>query len=156
MGFSGQEYWSGLPFPSTGHLLNPGIKPGSPTLQADFLLSEPPGKAFTELKPQQMEDESTWWSILYSRKKVTVKLITNWEVYSSLAKTGKGGTLHPPSDVCVRSFLCPFFTLIKLCFTKALEWSSLVPGPRAKSSSEITNPTSFTTGYQHQAHNSSS
>ena len=32
MGFSRQEYWSGLPFPSLGDLLNPGIEPGSPTL----------------------------------------------------------------------------------------------------------------------------
>ena len=32
MGFSRQEYWSGLPFPSPGDLPNPGIKPGSPTL----------------------------------------------------------------------------------------------------------------------------
>ena len=44
MGFSRQEYWSGLPFPSPGDLPNPGIKPGCPTLQADSLLSEPPGK----------------------------------------------------------------------------------------------------------------
>ena len=35
MGFSRQEYWSGLPFPSPGDLLDPGIKPGSPALQAD-------------------------------------------------------------------------------------------------------------------------
>ena len=35
MGFSRQEYWSGLPFPSPGDLPNPGIKPGSPALQAD-------------------------------------------------------------------------------------------------------------------------
>ena len=44
MGFSRQEYWSGLPFPSPGDLPNPGIEPGSPTLQADALPSEPPGK----------------------------------------------------------------------------------------------------------------
>ena len=44
MGFSGQEYWSGLPFPSPGDLPNRGIKPRSPALQADALSSEPPGK----------------------------------------------------------------------------------------------------------------
>ena len=44
MGFSRQEYQSGLPFPSPGDLPNPGIKPGSPALQADALPSEPPGK----------------------------------------------------------------------------------------------------------------
>ena len=44
MGFSRQEYWSGLPFPSPGDLPDPGIKPGRPALQADALLSEPPGE----------------------------------------------------------------------------------------------------------------
>ena len=44
MGFSRQEYWSGLPFPSPGDLPDPGIKHGSPALQADSLVSEPPGK----------------------------------------------------------------------------------------------------------------
>ena len=44
MGFSRQECWSGLPFPSPGDLPNPGIEPGSPALQADALPSEPPGK----------------------------------------------------------------------------------------------------------------
>ena len=46
MGFSRQEYWSGLPFPSPGDLPNPGIEPGSPALQADALSSEPPGKPY--------------------------------------------------------------------------------------------------------------
>ena len=41
-GFSRQEYWSGLPFPSPGDLPDPGIEPRSPALQADALLSEPP------------------------------------------------------------------------------------------------------------------
>ena len=43
MGFSRQECWTGLPFPSPGDLPGPGIKPGFPALQADALLSEPPG-----------------------------------------------------------------------------------------------------------------
>ena len=42
MGFSRQEYWSGLPFPSSGDLPDPGIEPRSPALQADALTSEPP------------------------------------------------------------------------------------------------------------------
>ena len=41
-GFSGQEYWSGLPCPFPGDLPDPGIKPTSPSLQADSLQSEPP------------------------------------------------------------------------------------------------------------------
>ena len=44
MGFSRQEYWSGLPFPSPGDLPNPGIKPRSPAFQADSLPAEPQGK----------------------------------------------------------------------------------------------------------------
>ena len=44
MGFSRQEYWSGLPFPSPGDLPDPGIEPRSPTLQVDALPAEPPGK----------------------------------------------------------------------------------------------------------------
>ena len=46
MGFSSQEYWSGLPLPSPGDLPNPGIEPRSPTLEADALTSEPPGKPY--------------------------------------------------------------------------------------------------------------
>ena len=42
--FSRQEYWSGLPCPPPGDLPNPGIEPRFPTLQADSLPSEPPGK----------------------------------------------------------------------------------------------------------------
>ena len=51
MGFSRQEYWSGLPFPSPGDLPNPGIKPRCPSLQADALTSEPPGKPTTLCGP---------------------------------------------------------------------------------------------------------
>ena len=46
MELSKQEYWSGLPFPSPGDLPDPGIEPRSPTLEADALTSEPPGKSF--------------------------------------------------------------------------------------------------------------
>ena len=49
MGFSRQEYWNGLPFPSPGDLSDPGIEPRFPALQTDALPSEPPGK------PQDME-----------------------------------------------------------------------------------------------------
>ena len=44
MGFSKQEYWTGLPCPPPGDLPNPGIKPVSSALQADSLLSETSGK----------------------------------------------------------------------------------------------------------------
>ena len=58
MGFSRQEYWSGLPFSSLEDLPNPGIELRSPALQADFLPSEPPGKPLSaETHPQL---SSTW------------------------------------------------------------------------------------------------
>ena len=47
MGFSRLEYWSRLPFPSPGDLLNPAIKLRSPTFQADSLPAEPQGKPKT-------------------------------------------------------------------------------------------------------------
>ena len=51
MGFSRQEYWSGLLFPSPGDLPNSGTEPESPVLQADALLSEPPGKPLKRKGP---------------------------------------------------------------------------------------------------------
>ena len=54
MGFSRQEYWNGLPFPSPGDLPNLGIEPRSPPLQADSLLTKlrgkPPVKALNQTK----------------------------------------------------------------------------------------------------------
>ena len=49
MELSRQEYWSRLPFPTPGDLPNPGIEPLSSALQADSLLSEPPGKAASQI-----------------------------------------------------------------------------------------------------------
>ena len=53
MGFSRQEYWSGVPFPSIGTLPDPGIEPRSPALQAEALTSEPPGKPIGQHSPNQ-------------------------------------------------------------------------------------------------------
>ena len=49
IGFSRQEYWKRLPCPPLGDLPDPGIEPGSPALQVDSLLSEPPEKPTGEL-----------------------------------------------------------------------------------------------------------
>ena len=54
MGFSRQEYWSGVPFPSPGDLPNPEIEPRSPTLQADALPSELPGKPIFNFFQQRL------------------------------------------------------------------------------------------------------
>ena len=45
MGFPRQEYWSGLPFSSSGDLCDPGIEPASPALADGFFTSEPSGKS---------------------------------------------------------------------------------------------------------------
>ena len=70
MGFSRQEYWNGLPFPSPRDLSYPGIQPGSPTLQADALLSEPPGKlvCFGVASPNCSNFTSAAWGQLEMAK----------------------------------------------------------------------------------------
>ena len=67
MGFSRQEYWSGLPFPSPGDLPNPGIKPGSPALGADALTSEPPGKPSSKISTSHFLGEP---DICFSKDRV--------------------------------------------------------------------------------------
>ena len=56
MGFSRQEYWSGLPFLSPGDLSHPGIKPGSPVLQADSLPTELEGSLAANIKETNFPD----------------------------------------------------------------------------------------------------
>ena len=61
MGFSRQEYWSGVPISSPGDLPDPGIEPRSPALQADALLSEPQGKSSCQDGPyQKVKDNKCW------------------------------------------------------------------------------------------------
>ena len=54
LGFSRQEYWSGLPFLSPGDLSNPGMELRSPALQADSLLSELPGSLYRKASAQSL------------------------------------------------------------------------------------------------------
>ena len=69
VGFPREEYCSGLPFPSPGDLPNPGIEPWYPSLQADCLTSEPPGKPGVKNK-----------SKLFSREVVIIRarMINGW------------------------------------------------------------------------------
>ena len=55
MEFSRREYWSTLPFPPPKALPTPGIKPGSPTLQADSLPFESPGKLYFNFKNNKIK-----------------------------------------------------------------------------------------------------
>ena len=61
MEFSRQEYWSGLPFSSSGNFPNPGIEPRSPALLADSSPSEPPGKPDDVLRFVFYSDVSESW-----------------------------------------------------------------------------------------------
>ena len=63
MGFSRQEYWSGLPFPPPGYLPNPGIEPRSPALQADSLPTELWGSTGIARKAaNEVQEPEAWWA----------------------------------------------------------------------------------------------
>jgi len=66
--------WSGLPFPSPGDLSDPEIEPRSPTLQADALTSEPPGK------PPGIT-VGTYWSNAHHSFHLHPPLILRWKLY---------------------------------------------------------------------------
>ena len=67
MGFSRQEYWSGLPFPSPGDIPDQEIELRSPALQADALLAEPPGKFLRETcGPYKLNAKSAWAQLIIS------------------------------------------------------------------------------------------
>ena len=76
MGFSRQEYWSGLPFPSPGDLPDPGIKPRSPALQADTLPSEPPGKPVLFLCAPIIRDNIHSVCFMYQAYSILYALVT--------------------------------------------------------------------------------
>ena len=84
MEFSRPEYWSGLQFPSPGDLLNPVVKPRSPALQADTLLSEPPGKpgkTCIELAKHQIKDRRSLCGRVLGNK--VSKEHLRWSTWSS-------------------------------------------------------------------------
>ena len=86
LGFSRQEYWSGLPFSSPGDLPNPGIEPRSPVLQADALPSEPPGKHINS-KPQGNSLRKIRLSLFYRYEKAKFK---NTSLASTVGQTKSG------------------------------------------------------------------
>ena len=67
MGFSREEYWSGLPFPSPGYLSDPGIEPRSPAFPEDALPSKPPGKPYYNIYGR------TYYIIIASQVALVVK-----------------------------------------------------------------------------------
>ena len=75
MGFSRQEYWSGVPLPTPGDLPDPGIEPRSPTLQAYALTSEPKLKAALRLGS---------WPIWLSHASISTALAPEWVAWVPL------------------------------------------------------------------------
>ena len=73
MGFSRQEYWSRLPFPSPGELPDPGLEPGSPALWADTLLSETPGSPIQSEISQKEKNK-------YCRLMTYMEFIYEWNL----------------------------------------------------------------------------
>ena len=94
MGFLRQEYWRGLPFPSPGDLPDPGIKPKSPALQADSLLTEPPGKILSKLKRFIFGEEGIPWSQHAWVGIQTLMLRNTWLWASHFTSQGLGFFIH--------------------------------------------------------------
>ena len=104
MGFPKQEYWSGLPLPSSGDLPDPRIYPGSPALRADSLLSEPPGKCVV-IWPVAVR-----WLCLYSSHSCDSFLL--WPVDAPLSTRQERGHQrcswpHAREAPCPCSVICP-------------------------------------------------
>ena len=127
MGFTRQEYWSGLPFPSPGYLPNSGIKPRSPIRQVDSLRSEPPGKS---VKFDDQEAERTTKSFFNGNCSYPVhwRLITlSWK-WKVKVKVAQCPTLCDPMDYPIQGILQ----------ARTLEW---VTFPFSRGSSQSRNQT---------------
>ena len=121
MGFSRQEYWSGLQFPSPGDLPNPGIEPRSPTLQADALTSEPPGKPF--ISSRSLLNLSCIFSILVSRLFICDAILFSrfWIIFTIIIQNSLSGRFPISSSFvwfggrlsC--SFTCWVFLCLFIC-----------------------------------------
>ena len=94
MGFSRQEYWSGLPCPPPGNLPNPGIEPRFPTLQADSVPSESPRKP-----------KNTGVGILYLLQGIFPKQESNWGLLHCrwiLYQLSYQGIVHPYATIIAK------------------------------------------------------
>ena len=105
--FSRQEHWSGLPCPSRGDLPNPGIKLGSPELQADSLLSETPGKpeVIRTKTPIKLEKAENWkcTSGRWHNPGMSSSVRQDWGWRSQLQQGPRGTAVynHGPQTACI-------------------------------------------------------
>ena len=130
MGFSRQEYWSGLPFPSPGDLPDPGIEPPSPALQADAFPSEPPGKSWwislvsePEWNKQKWMRSTLWWLRLATEfRGVLSTKKANFNVTQASAPC----TLNTIKICPVHKLTIPFLSSVSTCSTTAYSRRSLL------------------------------
>ena len=111
MEFSRQEYSSGLSFPSPGDITNPGMEPGSSTLQADSLPSEPPGKPKKCKMYHQLIEK--YWLISKNTRWVLKRLKTMSKICSWIQLT--------PSTVEINTYYCEFAKYSKMLQNVSLE-----------------------------------
>ena len=129
-GFFGQEYWSGLPFPAPEDLPNPGIEPGFPTLEADTLTSEPPGKPSGTLSIRSNSSRDASYSAnelcVWELAKVWKLGMRWWQLYLTIVATvGMGNFLTK-----MRKWMCACMNaqLLQLCLTLCNPMDCSLPG----------------------------
>ena len=93
MGFSRQEYWSGLPFPFPGEVPNPGIVPASPALAGGFFTTEPPGKPSSG--PYTTHIISRRWIHFYSIRKKHNSLVGHMTISFAEDSPGMSVNISP-------------------------------------------------------------
>ena len=110
MEFSRPQYWSGYPFPFPGDLSNPGVEPRSPTLQADSLTNEPPGKpkntgvgSLSLLWWIFLTQESNWGLLHYRQILYQLSYYGSPIIDNSISKTNEVQLLIRPKEGRERS-----------------------------------------------------
>ena len=132
-GFSRQEYWIGLPFPSPGDLPHPGIKPESPALAASFFTTEPPGNKshFLRRAFSRIETELKKPVVSYTKDGDLKRSNTfQGKVISSLDKLslsipGAYGVLVVQSLSSVRFSVTPWAAAHQASWSFTISWSPL-------------------------------
>ena len=133
MGFSRQEYWSGLPFPSPGDLSDPGIKPGSPSFQADALTSEPPGKPIV-VNIMQITATCGQFCSLDFLELVLFFFSPEYFFYPKLIESAERNTQTPRADCTSIPLPCSIIFQALTTFNIAHHWLSVFSLQKNRSS----------------------
>ena len=126
MGFSRQEYWSELPFPSPGDLLNPGIERRSPALQADSLPAEPQGKPpnpevdSLSLLQGILPTQESNWGLLHCKQ-----ILYQLSYEGSPKANGGGGLVTKSCPTLATPWTIACHTPLSMEFSRQEHWSGL-------------------------------